>query len=441
MESQTLQLDTLLTDEERAQFCGEMNEKDFKQVKNNNRSGRTFFATIATGNLRNLNILQRDEDFNPRNERQREIIKSGLIQIAEANEHIIYGSFAISAKDYPHIHLAITNGSKVARYRAIAKQYGNCWIKDLYGNKAESLDYIEKPKDGKWTEKGETIIECFGDRANIQDNRGKTERLIDFDEAVQNPRFKLDEWLLQNISAENRGEWDYYKKRYDAIITKRARQRGHVKVVYVEGGTSQGKTSGLLEKYGGKYSEEEICKYNFDSKAFPLNDYNGQKVLQLDELRPGMIPTRQLLQILDPAGYMFPIDKKNSSTKACFEEVYITSAFPLDDWFTSPEEEKGYESNAELKAQFVRRIEEHYTARNYQWFKDEEFEQYKAEVIEEAAVYRELKTLQKKSSERDKRRARIADMKKKVEELKNATASPKAAKTGEGGGSEPSSRI
>lgn len=408
-ENITLKIDSLATDEEKANFCGQLTGEDMKNTPMSKANGRTFFCTLALGNFRNLCIIDKDKDLEFESPTKLAKYENDILAIAEENGYKVYGSFAISAKGYKHVHLVVTTGRKKTRYRAIAKEFGNCWIKDLYGRKSDAIDYVEKITD-KYKEKGETIIKCFGNRAEISDNRGSRDLVFTFDELANQEGFNLYTWLLENITEENKSDWNYYCKRYDAIIMKKAKERGHVKVVYVDGGTAQGKTRGIYKKFGGMYDDDEVCRYNAESKSFPLDNYTGQKVLLIDELRPGMIKPNALLELLDPNGYDLNIDKKNSRIKANFTEVYITSAFPLEDWYESQEGLEGYENYAIMKAQFIRRISKHYTAVAGTWVEDENFEDYKQDCI----TYANLVTA------RLKKRAKIdkgIELKAKIAEL------------------------
>lgn len=259
----------------------------------------------------------------------------------------------ISAKGHYHAHVFLSSLKKV-RYNTMRKNFGGMWIEPLRGTYKEAEAYMKK--EGAYAEKGEIVLWEGGDWSSLVSSQGQRTDLCSLDREALQPGFSLDDWLLQHVSPDDATKWTYYRRRYDALLSRAmSGKERDVRVVYVSGLSGSGKSYGVALRTGLK----DYIKYDYDS-AFPLDGYSGEKTLWLDELRPGLVKPALLFSLIDR--YPLHVNIKNGGSFAAWTTVYITSAYPLLAWFESDstnsvEQREGY---LLLKAQFLRRIHEYY---------------------------------------------------------------------------------
>lgn len=264
-----------------------------------------------------------------------------------------YSAICMSADGLYHIHNVVTFES-AKRVNNVSKLLGNCHVEEMRGTKEQADDYINKR--GTFEEKGEKVLAVFGDLSAIKNNQGSRTDLKQFDEISMQDGFNLNEYLLEHCNNER--DEKYLEKRYYRLLEKNAPQWRNVKVIYVEGVAGSGKTRVAMETYPNAFKADVSEKTNF-----PFNGYKGEKVLILDELRPGVFTHAELMQILD--GYKLNLNVKYGQVCACWDTVVITTAMPLKDWYNSRDDIKGQDNRRE---QLKRRIAEHKIARNNEWF-------------------------------------------------------------------------
>lgn len=261
-----------------------------------------------------------------------------------------------------HVHLVISF-DKAKRISSIAKMLGCAHTEMMRGTKEEASAYIEK--EGKYAEKGETVLRKFGNKSAITNNRGKSLDLGPFYEYMKQGLINasnIDKIALQMGQTPYQVQEirDTFMNILLADYTE-VKYRD-VKVFYIEGKTGTGKT------YIATQSEEyeDYFRVSCSQKtSFPFNGYKGQKTLILDELRPGIFSPGELFQILDK--YPYYVDVKHGRFPALWNTVLITTAFPLEKWFADPKETTGQDNNHD---QFRRRIDEHLTAIVDEWVID-----------------------------------------------------------------------
>lgn len=256
------------------------------------------------------------------------------------------GTLCTSAKGVDHCHLVLTS-PKAMRPSAVAKLIGKAHVELMQGTRAQALAYIQKLPP--YTEKGEKVNSVFGSTDCIEDNSGNRSDLKDFDKLALMPDFDLRAYALAHAHSVSRIR--YFEERYCALKAANLPRIRDVKVIYVQGPTGSGKTYPVYDTKGPL-----PFRVSCDAKtSFPFDGYFCEDTLLLDELRPGIFSPADLLQILDK--YPYRVNVKGSSRPACWNTVYITTAFPLSKWFQS---ERG--SCDDLRAQFLRRISECYVA-------------------------------------------------------------------------------
>lgn len=307
--------------------------------------GKTFFLTIWDKSLQNMGIVPDWGNI--------ETLKGNIETAVNELSKSFYGALCESKEGAKHIHLAISF-EKAKRVNAVSKLLGNAHVEPMRGSKEQACDYIDKK--GKFEEKGEKILAKFGAPDKVQDNSGKhlnadeVKRLIASGEINAS---NLDLYIMQNAETESQAR--NIEGLYNRYMLATAHQMRDIEVFYVEGTTGQGKTRGAYNRF------TDIFKASVSDKtSFPFNGYHGERVLLLDELRPGVFRPAELFQILDR--YPLTVDIKNGRFPAMWTTVIITSAMKLDDWFA--DENKGQDNN---KAQFLRRIHHHMVAEGQEW--------------------------------------------------------------------------
>ena len=406
---------TVLGSEEEAERLSSFTDKKLKEEVPYSFGNKIFFATFVPANFRNLGFdgLEVDKDF----EKLSEIIESiGLL-----NGCKIAFSCCVSAKGYKHIHAVIMYDRNV-RFKTVQKHFGKCWVQPVYGNKEQARAYMEKT--GKYEEKGEKVLFKGGDWSILESIQGHRTDLEDFDRIALEPGFNLDEYLINHISPENSRLMSSFVSRYEVLMRLKASKmrRKHIKGIFIEGNGGSGKTWSINKRLSGEtglFEHEEIFRYNFDKKAsFPFDGYRGERVLHLEELRPGMIPLDYLFILFDPID--FNINVKNGRMVAAWDTVVITSSMPLDDWLEFDENTNKSERDVEelevRKWQLVRRIDEHYFCKNYKLYKDESFEEYKETIHKLSDLIVEKRGIVKDNRlEKKKEKIKELELKNKID--------------------------
>ena len=148
-----------------------------------------------------------------------------------------------------------------------------------------------------------------------------------------------DIWIKNKMIFEN--AFTYYKQKY--YMSKNRK----VNVIYVFGETSTGKTT-FVKDYCQRLSLS-LCVSS--SSNDPLQDYKGEDVLLLDDLKKDAFSYQDMLKILD--------NHTKSTAKSRYVNkifmgatIFITSISSLYDWY--------FDETSESKKQLYRRIKELY---------------------------------------------------------------------------------
>lgn len=310
-----------------------------------NFAAKTFFNVIHEKNLRNMGIEPTWNDLPT----LRKALEDAFAEIGGVH----YTAICRSAEGLYHIHDAVTY-AKARRRNSVSKDYGNCHVEEMRGTKEQASNYIEKK--GKFAEKGEQVLVIFGDKNEIKDNSGKRTDLRLFEQTVvagyNNGTFDLNRYIMEYCTSES--EERLLEKRYERIMRKYQPEWRPMRVIYVEGESGSGKSRGAVQRFPKAFRTNVSDKTNF-----PFNGYQGEDVLWLDELRPGIFKHAEFMQILD--GYKMDVDVKYGRFPAMWSIVVITSAFKYDDWY---KDGMKYEIG---RKEFERRITERYIAKDGEW--------------------------------------------------------------------------
>lgn len=132
-----------------------------------------------------------------------------------------------------------------------------------------------------------------------------------------------------------------YRQAY--LENKYKRQFRKMQVFYIYGSAGCGKTSYVFNKHG--YDDVyRTTNYEFGW----IDDYNGEKILFLDEFRSSF-KISEILDYLD--GQPIRIRGRHFNRVACYDTVYIVSNIPLTEQYT-----KIQQSEPTTWAAFLRRI-------------------------------------------------------------------------------------
>lgn len=132
-----------------------------------------------------------------------------------------------------------------------------------------------------------------------------------------------------------------YRQAY--LENKYKRQFRKMQVFYIYGSAGCGKTSYVFNKHG--YDDVyRTTNYEFGW----IDDYNGEKILFLDEFRSSF-KISEILDYLD--GQPIRIHGRHFNRVACYDTVYIVSNIPLTEQYT-----KIQQSELATWAAFLRRI-------------------------------------------------------------------------------------
>jgi hypothetical protein len=278
-----------------------------------------------------------------------EQLKQGWI----GDNHLRKGwwGYCISDKGMPHIHMVL-EGSGSMRFSAVKKAYPTAHLEPTKGNKKQVLAYIKK--ESPFDEKGEQVI-YFTSHGNIECN--KRFALSNNNDTLQTIEQLIEEGMTPDaIMAEDirlREKESLIRKAYFAKRYKETPPQRDVKIVWHCGESGTGKSYAYI-KLCEQFGDDNVYFFsdyaNRGSGGF--DNYGGQPILFMDELKRESLPYELLLTIMQ--GYRTQIHCRYSNCFALWSEVHITSIF-------SPEDIYGGMVNWETQAkdtikQLLRRI-------------------------------------------------------------------------------------
>lgn len=227
-------------------------------------------------------------------------------------------AYCISKDGLHHLHMVLENPNKVGFEKV--KEFCHCaHIEATKGNKRQAEDYIHKR--GAWEEKGEKIVHIFA-LGEIQGAQGRRNELAE-----------IDDLLAQGKTpSEIFDECGLYSMRYEKIIKSafyrlKCKEVGRVRDVQINwhlGDSGTGKSHSFAID---TRSDDEIYFISGPQlqTTGAFDDYYGQKVLFIDELKPGHITFGKMLVLLDK--YRTPLSCRYCDGYQLWEEVNITSVY------------------------------------------------------------------------------------------------------------------
>lgn len=248
----------------------------------------------------------------------------------------VVGSSEVGESGTHHWHIYVTG--KTVRFKALKKHAPTAHIDKCKGNPPQNRAYIvkdlspEQVTNGDFFEFGICPAGGQGTRNDLTELYANIkEGLSDAEILELNPKYLL---RLEDIR----------KTRAVILQDKFRRQFRELKVIYIWGKTSTGKTRYVMESNG----YENV--YRVTDYKNPFDSYEDQGVICFDEFR-SQIAIADMLNYLD--GYPLTLPARYANRIACFETVYIVSNIPLEDQYTKVQ----YREPESYKA-FMRRITE-----------------------------------------------------------------------------------
>lgn len=231
--------------------------------------------------------------------------------------------YCISSAGLHHLHMILESKSTI-EFTALKKVFPRAHLEPTRGSKKEVDDYINKR--GKYEEKGEVVV-CFSTVGEIRGNQGKRSDLI-----------KIQEELDSGLKPYQIIGSDFKRQRYaqfikSAYLSKRENEcptQRDVRVVWHYGASGTGKSFSYL-KTCEKFGRHEVYKIVRDLCKGRFDDYQGEKVLFLDEIKPCYVDWVDLLNCLDT--YLYYPSARYKNSVSLWEEVHVTSIYsPRQFW-------------------------------------------------------------------------------------------------------------
>jgi len=232
-------------------------------------------------------------------------------------------NYEIGDSKTQHMHMVLYDPAKTS-FKALQKLFPSIHIEPLRGSKKDALAYIEK-RD-KFSEKNHTVVIPAKYAGNIEDNQGKRVDLIKVQEMIDSG-MRPDDIMDENIILRR-----HEKIIKDAYFRKRILETPafrEVTVFWHVGEAGTGKSHSYLdlcEQYG-----EENIYFVSDYENGGMDNYFAEQILFLDEYK-GSLPFQRFLQWLD--GYKIQIHARYSNSYALWNEVHVTSVFPIEEAYS-----------------------------------------------------------------------------------------------------------
>ena len=225
-------------------------------------------------------------------------------------------AYCISAKGLHHLHFVPCDAQNF-RFGQIKTVFPSAHIEITKGTKRQAENYLQKK--GIYEEKGEVVV-CIRYHGEICSNQGHRSDLDEIQTMIDDG-YSPDQITSKGIrflSKEKLIKAAFYKKRIKETPILR-----DVKVFFHYGRSGCGKSFSYIKLCKEKGESEVFFVGNYDNGF--LDEYNGQKVLFLDEFR-GQIRYATLLSICQ--GYRQYYHARNHNILGLWDEVHITSVLP-----------------------------------------------------------------------------------------------------------------
>jgi len=257
-------------------------------------------------------------------------------------------AYCISAEGLPHLH-AVLEDTKAMRWTIVKDLYPSMNIQPTKGNKEQAEAYINKK--GKYEEKGEQII-YTNRHGEIKGKQGQRRDLEIIEELIE--QGKRPKEIMRMSFAYRR----YDKMIRQAFYDKRDLEtpwKREVNVTWHVGASGSGK-SYVSNEIVNDYGEDALYMLS-DYDNGGLDNYNGEKILFMDELR-GQIKFNILLGMLE--GYKKQAHARYTNIYMLWDEVHITSVLPPEEVYKNMVTENRALDNIEQLKRRINSVMYHY---------------------------------------------------------------------------------
>lgn len=222
-----------------------------------------------------------------------------------------------------HTHLFLYSTSGML-FSTVKKKFPTAHIDYCRGTAQENRDYCRK--EGKWkgsTKEETNLPDTFEENGTVPlERQGQRNDLIDLFDLIKAGKSNYDilelnpEYLL-HIDKIDKCRQILKEQEYKTVFRE-------VLVTYCYGKTGQGKSRGVMEKYGyGKVFRVTDYRHPFDS-------YKGEDVVVFEEFRSGF-SIEEMNNYLD--GYPLELPCRYNNKIACYTKVYINTNISLEEQY------------------------------------------------------------------------------------------------------------
>lgn len=231
--------------------------------------------------------------------------------------------YCISKNNLHHLHMVLESKNQID-FPSVKKVFPRAHISMTYGNKKQVEDYINKR--GEFEEKGEIVV-CHASVGDIKGNQGKRSDLQMIEEELMLGK-KPKEIIGTSVKRQR-----YASMIQSAYFAKREAETPIERPVFVYwhyGKPGTGKSYSFVQLCN-KYGRDNVYKIERDLGKGRFDDYQGEKILFIDELKPNCCDWVELLNCLDK--YIYRPSARYRNSLSLWEEVHITSVYsPKEYW-------------------------------------------------------------------------------------------------------------
>ena len=261
----------------------------------------------------------------------------------------IAANFCVSAEGLRHIHF-VAESNKAMRFSKVKGVFQHAHLEPTQGNKKQVEDYINKK--GVFAEKGEIILykEAYGE---VNGSQGKRNDLVLIDALLSEGKTPSE--IFEELGTSSRRYEAIVKSAYFAQRVKETPRFRKVDVIWHVGVSGSGKSNCYKTD---PRPDDMIFFRNAETIGTRggFDEYEGEKVLFIDELKGGHIKYSMLLTICD--GYKTPISCRYKNGYQLWDEVHITSVFTVDEMYKNmvKDEDKRIDSMAQIKGRISKTV-------------------------------------------------------------------------------------
>ena len=215
--------------------------------------------------------------------------------------------YCISAAGLHHLHMVLESKNQID-FASVKKVFPRAHIAMSHGTKAQIEDYINKR--GKYEEKGEIVV-CHASIGELKGNQGKRSDLLAIEEELALGK-KPSEIIGFSVRRQR-----YANMIQAAYLAKREADTPEQRDVFVYwhyGQPGSGKSYEYIQLCK-QYGRDEVYKIERDLSKGRFDQYQGQRILFIDELKPRYCDWVDLLNCLDC--YLYHPSARYRNTVTC----------------------------------------------------------------------------------------------------------------------------